>query len=189
MKYQLQLLIFILLCLAGRLDASPLYDYGLYLKSHAVPAPERSTLYLDDNQPFSVKNDLTISFQIYIRANEADYGSILHLKTDKGQIIRFSFVAGEQNHAPALMLNDEIIIIDKPIELEKWINVSLNLRQKDNVIEIEYDKKKMSSTFPLQDDYIRTDVRLSGGSSPCQLKGYQHHTGRQTDKRMEIMET
>ena len=81
MKYQLQLLIFILLCLAGRLDASPLYDYGLYLKSHAVPAPERSTLYLDDNQPFSVKNDLTISFQIYIRANEADYGSILHLKT------------------------------------------------------------------------------------------------------------
>ena len=43
MKYQLQLLIFILLCLAGRLDASPLYDYGLYLKSHAVPAPERST--------------------------------------------------------------------------------------------------------------------------------------------------
>ena len=29
MKYQLQLLIFILLCLGGRLDASPLYDYGL----------------------------------------------------------------------------------------------------------------------------------------------------------------
>ncbi len=148
MKYQLQLLIFILLCLAGRLDASPLYDYGLYLKSHAVPAPERSTLYLDDNQPFSVKNDLTISFQIYIRANEADYGSILHLKTDKGQIIRFSFVAGEQNHAPALMLNDEIIIIDKPIELEKWINVSLNLRQKDNVIEIEYDKKRCRPPSP-----------------------------------------
>ena len=148
MKYQLQLLIFILLCLAGRLDASPLYDYGLYLKSHAVPAPERSTLYLDDNQPFSVKNDLTISFHIYIRANEADYGSILHLKTDKGQIIRFSFVAGEQNHAPALMLNDEIIIIDKPIELEKWINVSLNLRQKDNVIEIEYDKKRCRPPSP-----------------------------------------
>ena len=166
MKYQLQLLIFILLCLAGRLDASPLYDYGLYLKSHAVPAPERSTLYLDDNQPFSVKNDLTISFQIYIRANEADYGSILHLKTDKGQIIRFSFVAGEQNHAPALMLNDEIIIIDKPIELEKWINVSLNLRQKDNVIEIEYDKKKMSSTFPLQET---NSVTITFG----QMLGYQ----------------
>ena len=92
MKYQLQLLILLLLCLAGRLDASSLYDYGLYFKSHAVPAAERSTLYLDDNQPFSVTNDFSISFQIYIRANEADYGSILHLKTDKGQLIPFSFV-------------------------------------------------------------------------------------------------
>ena len=90
MKYQLQLLILLLLCLAGRLDASSLYDYGLYFKSHAVPAAERSTLYLDDNQPFSVTNDFSISFQIYIRANEADYGSILHLKTDNGQLIRFS---------------------------------------------------------------------------------------------------
>lgn len=91
------------------------------------------------------------------------------------------------------MLNDEIIIIDKPIELEKWINVSLNLRQKDNVIEIEYDKKRCRPPSPARNkqrnDYIRPDARLSGGSSPCQLKGYQHHTGRQTDKRMEIMET
>ena len=166
MKYQLQLLILLLLCLAGRLDASSLYDYGLYFKSHAVPAAERSTLYLDDNQPFSITNDFSISFQIYIRANEADYGSILHLKTDKGQLIRFSFVAGEQNHAPALMLNDEIIIIDKPIELEKWINVSLNLRQKDNVIEIEYDKKKISSTFPLQET---NSVTITFG----QMIGYQ----------------
>ena len=86
MKYQLQLLIFILLCLAGRLDASPLYDYGLYLKSHAVPAPERSTLYLDDNQPFSVKNDLTISFQIYIRDTEEEYGSLLCLIPYRWQI-------------------------------------------------------------------------------------------------------
>lgn len=166
MKYQLQLFIFILLCLTGRLDASPLYDYGLYLKSHAVPAVERSALYLDDNQPLSIKNDFTISFQIFIRANEADYGSILHLKTDTGQIIRFSFVAGDQSHAPALMLNDEIIIIDKPIELEKWINVSLNLRQKDNVIEIEYDKKKISSTFPLQETQ---NVTVTFG----QMQGYQ----------------
>lgn len=166
MKYQLQLFIFILLCLAGRLEASSLYDYGLYFKSHAIPAVERSTLYLDDNQPFSVKNDFTISFQIYIRANEADYGSILHLKTDKDQLIRFSFVAGEQNHAPALMLNDEIIIIDKPIELEKWISVSLNLRQKDNVIEITYDKKKISSTFHLQET---NNVTITFG----QMLGYQ----------------
>ena len=54
----------------------------------------------------------------------------------------------------------------QPIELEKWINVSLNLRQKDNVIEIEYDKKKMSSTFPLQET---NSVTITFG----QMLGYQ----------------
>lgn len=77
MKYQLQILIFVLLCLVGKLDASSLYDYGLHLKSHTVSAIERTSLFLDDNQPFPIKNDFTISFQMYIRANEPDFGSIL----------------------------------------------------------------------------------------------------------------
>ena len=88
MKYQLQILFFILLCLVGKLEASSLYDYGLYLKSHAVPAVERTTLYLDDNQPFPIKNNFTISFQIYVRTNEPDFGSILHLHTNTNQYIR-----------------------------------------------------------------------------------------------------
>ena len=92
MKYQLQILIFVLLCLVGKLDASSLYDYGLHLKSHTVSAIERTSLFLDDNQPFPIKNDFTISFQMYIRANEPDFGSILHLYTNTNQYIRFLFV-------------------------------------------------------------------------------------------------
>ena len=56
MKYQLQILIFVLLCLVGKLDASSLYDYGLHLKSHTVSAIERTSLFLDDNQPFTFIN-------------------------------------------------------------------------------------------------------------------------------------
>ena len=151
MKYQLQILFFILLCLVGKLEASSLYDYGLYLKSHAVPAVERTTLYLDDNQPFPIKNNFTISFQIYVRTNEPDFGSILHLHTNTNQYIRFSFVAGEERHFPALVLNEGIITIDTPIEREKWLDVSLHLRLKDNVIEVDYDNKKVSAMVPLED--------------------------------------
>ena len=57
------------------------------------------------------------------------------------------------------------------------------IRQKKDVVHLPPARNKQ------RNDYIRPDARLSGGSSPCQLKGYQHHTGRQTDKRMEIMET
>ena len=151
MKYQLQILFFILLCLVGKLEASSLYDYGLYLKSHTVSAVERTTLYLDDNQPFPIKNDFTISFQIYVRTNEPDFGSILHLHTNTNQYIRFSFVAGEERHFPALVLNEGIITIDTPIEREKWLDVSLHLRLKDNVIEVDYDNKKVSAMVPLED--------------------------------------
>ena len=151
MKYQLKILFFILLCLVGKLEASSLYDYGLYLKSHTVSAVERTTLYLDDNQPFPIKNDFTISFQIYVRTNEPDFGSILHLHTNTNQYIRFSFVAGEERHFPALVLNEGIITIDTPIEREKWLDVSLHLRLKDNVIEVDYDNKKVSAMVPLED--------------------------------------
>ncbi len=150
MKYQLQILLSVLLCMVGKVDASSLYDYGLSLKSHSVPGIERTTLYLDDNQPFSIKNDFIISFQMYVRANEHDFGTILHLHTNTNQFIRFSFVAGEERHFPALVLNEGIININSPIEREKWLDVSLHLRLKDNVIEIDYDNKKISAMAPLQ---------------------------------------
>ena len=150
MKYQLQILLFVLLCMVGKVDASSLYDYGLSLKSHTVPGIERTTLYLDDNQPFSIKNDFIISFQMYVRANEHDFGTILHLRTNTNQSIHFSLVAGEERHFPALVLNEGIININSPIEREKWLDVSLHLRLKDNVIEIDYDNKKTSAMVPLQ---------------------------------------
>lgn len=150
MKYQLQILLSVLLCMVGKVDASSLYDYGLSLKSHSVPGIERTTLYLDDNQPFSIKNDFIISFQMYVRANDHDFGTILHLHTNTNQFIRFSFVAGEERHFPALVLNEGIININSPIEREKWLDVSLHLRLKDNVIEIDYDNKKISAMAPLQ---------------------------------------
>ena len=150
MRYQLQILLSVLLCMVGKVDASSLYDYGLSLKSHSVPGIERTTLYLDDNQPFSIKNDFIISFQMYVRANEHDFGTILHLHTNTNQFIRFSFVAGEERNFPALVLNEGIININSPIEREKWLDVSLHLRLKDNVIEIDYDNKKISAMAPLQ---------------------------------------
>lgn len=150
MRYQLQILLSVLLCMVGKVDASSLYDYGLSLKSHSVPGIERTTLYLDDNQPFSIKNDFIISFQMYVRTNEHDFGTILHLHTNTNQFIRFSFVAGEERHFPALVLNEGIININSPIEREKWLDVSLHLRLKDNVIEIDYDNKKISAMAPLQ---------------------------------------
>ena len=180
MRYQLQILLSVLLCMVGKVDASSLYDYGLSLKSHSVPGIERTTLYLDDNQPFSIKNDFIISFQMYVRANEHDFGTILHLHTNTNQFIRFSFVAGEERHFPALVLNEGIININSPIEREKWLDVSLHLRLKDNVIEIDISDGSLARSEK-RNGFVRTDERISFGRSSHRPSQCNHHTRWKTD--------
>lgn len=151
MKYRLYILgAIFLFTFGGKLDAASLYDYGLYLRSHAVAGTERTSLFLDDNRPFAVKESFTVSFQMYIRDNEPDFGSILHLQTNTGQLIRLSFIGNEEKHVPALVLNEGIVHIDVPIERERWIEVSVQLCRKDNVAEIVYDGKYASAMVPLQ---------------------------------------
>lgn len=130
--------------------ASSVPDYGLYFHSHAAPAFERTSLFLDQGLPFSVKNDFLLSFRMLVRSNEPDYGSILHLKTDNGQTIHFSLVGSEEKHMPALVLNEGIAYIDVPIEKEHWVDVTVHLRCKENVVDVVYDNKHTSAMLPLQ---------------------------------------
>ncbi|NDV81734.1 hypothetical protein [Bacteroides sp. 51] len=150
MKHRLLILILLLYCSADGIDASSLHDYGLYFKSHSVPAEQRTSLFLDNNLPFPIKNEFAVSFQMYVRNNEPDFGSILHLHTNTQQLIRFSLVAGEGSHFPALVFNEGIVPFNIPIVREKWLDVSVRLRLKDNVVEVDYDGKKISAMVPLQ---------------------------------------
>lgn len=136
--------------LGDKVKASSSCDYGLYLRSHSVDGTERTCLFLDDNHPFTVQQEFSISFQMYIRTNEPDYGSILHLQLNNGQIIHLSLIGGEGEHQPALVLNDGINQIDHPIERERWMDVSMQLRRKDNIVEVVYDGTHTSATLPLQ---------------------------------------
>lgn len=151
MKYISFLFIaFVRLLVGSGAFAASVHDYGLYFHSHAVPAAERTSLFLDEGLPFSVQNEFTLSFQMFVRSNEPDYGSILHLKTDVGQTIHFSLVGSEGKHLPALILNEGIVHIDVPITREHWVDVSVHLRCKDNVVEVTYADKHVSAMVPLK---------------------------------------
>lgn len=150
MKYRLFILGAILLFAFGGKLGAVSYDYGLYFRSHAVAGTERTSLFLDDNRPFALKDDFTVSFRMYVRDNEPDFGSILHLQTNTGQLIHLSFIGNEEKHQPALVLNEGIVHIDTPIDRERWIEVSVKLNRKDNVAEVVYDGKHASAMVPLQ---------------------------------------
>lgn len=145
------LLIWILCFFAlGDLKVLASTDYGLYFKSHSAPGNERTSLALDENSPFRVKNEFTIDFQMWVR-NEPDFGAILHLCTNENQFLHFVFAAGDNNrNFPALVFNEGMFSIDTNIKKNKWIPVSLHLNIKNNQIDLKYDDKDTTMIVPLQ---------------------------------------
>ena len=142
------LLVFLLLAEAN-LFAS-VYNSGLYFRSHFAPSTDRTSLILDENNPFEIENEFAISFQMWVRNNEPDFGSILHLYTNTNQLIRFSFVAGgERLHYPALVFNEGMVTIGSPIEREKWVSVSLRMNMMNNSIAVNYAGKDTTIMVPL----------------------------------------
>ena len=158
------LLIWILCFFAlGDLKVLASTDYGLYFKSHSAPGNERTSLALDENSPFRVKNEFTIDFQMWVR-NEPDFGAILHLCTNENQFLHFVFAAGDNNrNFPALVFNEGMFSIDTNIKKNKWIPVSLHLNIKNNQIELKYDDKDTTMIVPLQGT---EDITVLFGKSP-----------------------
>lgn len=164
MKNYCRYILFSFLLLAGVNLFASVYNSGLYFKSHSAPSIDRTSLILDENKPFEVENEFTISFQMWVRNNEPDFGSILHLYTNTNQLIRFSFVAGgERLHYPALVFNEGMVTIDSPIEREKWISVSLRMDMKNNSIAVKYAGKDTTIMVPLHGTY---QVRALFGHAP-----------------------
>lgn len=153
MKTNLRI-IWTILLLAGAvcsLHAADFYDYGLYFRSHDSEGPDRTSLFLNTERPFSLGEEFTIAFKLLVREREADFGPVLHLSTDGGQQIRFSYVSGENRHFPALVLNEDIVIIDKPIVREQWLDVAVRLRPSADSVDLDYAGTKISAAVPLHE--------------------------------------
>lgn len=133
------------------LHAADFYDYGLYFRSHESEGPDRTSLVLDEGHPFSMGEEFTIAFKLLVREREADFGPVLHLSTDRGVHVRFSYVSGENRHFPALVLNEEIVIIDAPIDRERWLDVAVRLHPSVDSVELDYGGTKISAAIPLHD--------------------------------------
>lgn len=159
-----KLLLWILMFISfGGLNLKASTDYGLSFNSHSVPGNERTSLSLDENSPFAVKNDFTIDFRMWVR-NEPDFGAILHLCTNENQFLHFVFAAGENNkNFPALVFNEGMFAINTNIEKGKWIPVSLHLDIKDNKINLKFDDRDTTMVVPLRGT---KDITVLFGKSP-----------------------
>ena len=143
------LLILWLMLSVLNISAANNIKYGLSFYSHLSPAKQRTSLLLDKGEAFSVKDGLTLSFNMLVRDNEPSFGAILHLTTDDGQVIHFSNVTDNGKDMPALIYNDGIALCHAKITKEKWIPVTFKIDAKKNKIELNYGGKESSHTIPL----------------------------------------
>lgn len=195
MKNCCRYILLVLFLFTGADLFASVYNGGLYFKSHSAPSVDRTSLTLNDDKPFDVSNEFTISFQMWVRNNEPDFGSILHLYTNTNQLVRFSFVAGGRRHYPALVFNEGMVTVDSPIEREKWIPVSLRMDMNNNSIAVNYNGKDTTIMVPLSGStYVRAlfghapeyladvapvnikDVKVSqDGEQTCEWKLWKHN--------------
>ena len=124
-------------------------EYGLSFNSHLSPGSQRTSLLLDDGNAFSVKDGLTLTFDMLVRENEPSFGSVLHFVMDDGQVIHFSNVVDNGKNVPAFVYNDGMAVCYAKIVTKKWQTVTFQIDVKKNKIDLNYGGVESSYTIPL----------------------------------------
>jgi DNA-binding SARP family transcriptional activator len=119
-------------------------NYGLYFNSHNVPGDRRTSLLLNNNTPFELKEEITIDFQIELR-DEALFGTLFHIRTDDGQDIDAVFSVHDHGlYYPALIINDNMKSMDYQVQKKEKTSIRFTLSKKENKATFTYNGKTLS---------------------------------------------
>lgn len=142
-------ILILLLFFIVKLSAASL-DYGLYFQSNSVSSDQRTTLVLNDGNPFKVGEEFTISFQMKIR-NTPNYGSILSLRINDSENLYLALIGTDDNNLlPALVCDEKIIEIQQEAKGDEWFPVSLRISKHQNTINLRFAQKDTTFVSPLQ---------------------------------------
>lgn len=173
-------ILFLLLCFTTELSAVPL-DYGLYFQSNFVPSNQRTTLVLNDGNPFLIDEEFTISFQMLIR-NKPNYGSILSLRINDRENFYLALIGKDDNNLlPALVCDERIIEIQQDVKANEWFPVSLRINRRQNTINLHFAQKDTAFVSPLQEAKA---VKVEMG----RVNGYEMDVVSMNVKDIEIIQ-
>ncbi|WP_177181040.1 AfsR/SARP family transcriptional regulator [Parapedobacter koreensis] len=138
-------------------------DYGLYIKSYPEIDSKKTSLVLNANDPISLGRELRLSFDMFVRKDNA-FGVVFRLITDNDDHIDLLFTAGQNNERyPILVVNEEVHPVSREIAFGKWINVSVGLSKTGNQVSLVFDGKELSVPFGLAK---ASSARIAFGRCP-----------------------
>lgn len=124
-------------------------DYGLRFNSYSVTEPERTSLFLDNYEPYAFKDELKVEFDLLIRP-ETLFGHVLTACTDAGKYVYQSVAVEGNKYYPTLVIEEQLHELASEIKLNEWHKVSITFQKKNNTIIADYDGKASKITYPLE---------------------------------------
>lgn len=119
-------------------------DYGLYIQSFPSENSELSSLILENNEPIRLKEETTLSFDMFIRPDNI-FGLVVRVITNRDENIDLMFTASDDSRRfPMLIVNKSIHILSEEALPGKWIPVQLTLSTKKDTITLQYGSSKLS---------------------------------------------
>jgi DNA-binding SARP family transcriptional activator len=143
-------------------------NYGLYFKSYADLGKDRTSLVLNNGDALKMKDETTLSFDMYIR-KELEFGCIIHIINDSGDKIAMNFSADNKNNRyPSLIINERFYPITNKIAFEQWIPVSLKFSSSKDSLHLSYGDIRKS--YPL---HLKNLDNIKVAFGACRYPGFE----------------
>lgn len=138
-------------------------NYGLVIKSYPYRASEMSNLVLEEGKAFDLKEDIKLTFDMYVR-NDNVFGNVFRIVTDNSETIDLLFTVGENDKRfPIFVINESVYPISQEIERERWIPITLHFLPKENQIKLLYNETEIPVSYPISK---AKNFRVSFGLCP-----------------------
>lgn len=122
-------------------------DYGLHF---STDTKEPTSLFLENNQPYGLSEDLTVQFDLQISGDNL-FGLIFTVCTAPDKYIFLRLAVNEKKQRiPALVIDEEIYELSSSIVRDKWIPISLSFSVADKMVKVNYDGVEKSLPYPLE---------------------------------------
>jgi DNA-binding SARP family transcriptional activator len=142
---------------------------GLYFHTHDRNIDERTSLILNNNEPYklSAQDELGLDFDFFLRNTDKGikFGYIFRIIS--GSETNFDFIINNASNAFLIIKNQDFQLRDK-LPVEQWNHVSITFNRRQNRVSLRLNDEVIDCPCDLKNI---TDLRIGFGA--CEFKNFQ----------------
>jgi DNA-binding SARP family transcriptional activator len=124
-------------------------DYGLLFHSHEKSIDERTSLILNNKNPYEIakNNEFSIDFDVFLRNSSIKFGYIFRIISDGGT--NFDFIVNNEKQAFFVIGKKDFILTDNFLP-DQWKHFSLTFKRKQNIVTLKFNNDSTDCPYDLK---------------------------------------